>query len=243
MTFCLGQREFVGALGGAAAWPLAVRAQQRATPVRRVGVLMSIASDDPEAQLRVAAFEAGLRDLGWVQGCNLHIEYRWAAAQTDVLRPQAAELVASVPDLILATSTPATIVLREQTRTLPIVFVFVNDPVGQGFVSSLPHPGGNLTGFTTFEFAIGTKWLEGGLSCGEARCSDFQPSDGPLCWIVPAADRGRGAILLGRADPIPDARRRRDQRERSIGLYASRMVDYWYCHISLSWLASAAQSP
>ena len=156
----LQRREFIAALGGAAAWPLAVRAQQQATPVRRVGVLMSIASDDPEAQLRVAAFEAGLRDLGWVQGRNLHIDYRWAAGQTDVLHPQAAELVASVPDLILATSTPATIVLREQTRTLPIVFVFVNDPVGQGFVSSLPHPGGNLTGFTAFEFAIGTKWLQ-----------------------------------------------------------------------------------
>ena len=160
MSICLRRREFIAALGGAAAWPLAVRAQQQATPVRRVGVLMSIASDDPEAQLRVAAFEAGLRDLGWVQGRNLHIECRWAAAQTDVLRPQAAELVASVPDLILATSAPATIVLREQTRTLPIVFVFVNDPVGQGFVSSLPHPGGNLTGFTAFEFAIGTKWLQ-----------------------------------------------------------------------------------
>jgi putative ABC transport system substrate-binding protein len=154
MSICLRRREFIAALGDAAAWPLAVRAQQQATPVRRVGVLMSIASDDPEAQLHVAAFEAGLRDLGWVQGRNLHIEYRRASGQTDVLRPQAAELVASVPDLILATSTPATIVLREQTRTLPIVFVFVNDPVGQGY------PGGNLTGFTAFEFAIGTKWLQ-----------------------------------------------------------------------------------
>jgi len=239
------RREFIAALGGAAAWPLAVRAQQQATPVRRVGVLMSIASDDPEAQLRVAAFEAGLRDLGWVQGRNLHIEYRWGAGQTDVLRPQAAELVASVPDLILATSAPATIVLREQTRTLPIVFVFVNDPVGQGFVSSLPHPGGNLTGFTAFEFAIGTKWLQmlKEVSPGVKGVAVIFTSDGPLCWIVLAADRGRGAILLGRADPSPDARRRRDRRERSIGLYASRMVDYWYCHISLSWLASAAQSP
>jgi putative ABC transport system substrate-binding protein len=150
------RREFITLLGGAVAWPLGARAQQQATSVRRVGVLMSIGSDDPEAQPRVAAFEAGLRDLGWVQGRNLHIEYRWAAGQTDVLRPQAAELVASVPDLILATSTPATIALREQTRTLPIVFVFVNDPVGQGFASSFSHPGGNLTGFAAFEFAIGT---------------------------------------------------------------------------------------
>src|SRR6516165_9962191 len=106
------RRDFITLLGGAVAWPVVARAQQ-GDRVRRIGVLMSIASDDPEAQLRVAAFEAGLRDLGWVQGRNLHIEYRWGAGQTAVVRPQAAALVASVPDLILATSAPATIVLRE----------------------------------------------------------------------------------------------------------------------------------
>jgi putative ABC transport system substrate-binding protein len=153
------RREFITLLGGAATWPVAARAQQ-GERVRRLGALMTFAASDPEAQLRIAALEAGLRDLGWVQGRNLHIDYRWAPGQANELLSQAAELVASSPDLILANATPATIALREQTRTLPIVFAQVNDPVGQGFVSSLAHPGGNLTGFTTFEFSIGTKWLE-----------------------------------------------------------------------------------
>jgi putative tryptophan/tyrosine transport system substrate-binding protein len=154
----LRRREFMSLLGGAAAvWPLAVHAQTKR--MRRIGVLMGLVANDPEAQSRVAAFENGLQELGWVKGRNLSIEYRWAG-DGNVLRDHAAELLAMAPDLILANSTPVTAALREQSRAVPIVFTQVVDPVGAGFVDSLARPGGNLTGFTSFEFLIGTKWLE-----------------------------------------------------------------------------------
>ena len=152
------RREFITMLGGAAAWPLAARAQQ-AERMRRIGVVMSFAPGDPESQLRIAAFEKGLRDLGWVEGRNLRTEYRWAD-NANALQAHATELASMAPDLILANSTPVMAALKAQTRTLPIVFVQVTDPIGQGFVSNLAHPGGNVTGFTSFEFSIGTKWLE-----------------------------------------------------------------------------------
>ncbi len=152
------RREFITLLGGAAAWPLAARAQQLDV-VRRIGALMSFAVNDPEAQSRVAAFENGLRDLGWIKGHNLRIEYRWAD-DPDVLRAYATELVGMAPDLILANSTPVIAALQEQAHAVPIVFTQVTDPVGQGLVPNLAHPGGHLTGFTSFEFSIGTKWLE-----------------------------------------------------------------------------------
>jgi putative ABC transport system substrate-binding protein len=153
------RREFITMLGGAAlAWPLPARAQQ-SERVRRVGVLMSSAAGDPEAQLRVAAFEDGLRDLGWIKGRNLRLEYRWAD-NADALRTYATELARSAPNLILANSTPVMAALQEQRPTVPIVFTQVTDPIGQGLVSNLGHPGGNLTGFTSFEFSIGSKWLE-----------------------------------------------------------------------------------
>jgi putative ABC transport system substrate-binding protein len=152
------RREVVALLGGAAAWPVAARAQQ-GERARRIGALMPFAAGDPEALLRVAAFEAGLRDLGWVPGGNLYIDYRWVR-EANTLRTEAADLLGSAPDLIMATSSPATMALRDQTSTTPIVFTQVIDPVGQGFVSSLARPGGNLTGFTNFEFSIGSKWLQ-----------------------------------------------------------------------------------
>ena len=152
------RRHFVTLLGGAAAtWPLTTRAQTMRT--RRIGVLMGLVADDPEAQSRVNAFENGLRELGWIKGHNLSIDYRWAG-DGNVLRDQAAELLAMRPDLILANSTPVTAALREQSGAVPIVFTQVVDPVGQGLVPNLAHPGGTLTGFTMFEFSIGTKWLE-----------------------------------------------------------------------------------
>jgi putative ABC transport system substrate-binding protein len=158
MTVTIGRRELLAALGSAAAaWPLAVRAQTK--QMRRIGVLMGLVAGDPEAQSRVVAFENGLRELGWVKGRNLSIEYRWAG-DGNVLRDHAAELLAMAPDLILANSTPVTVALREQSGAVPIVFTQVTDPVGQGLVSNLAHPGGNVTGFTSFEFSIGTKWLE-----------------------------------------------------------------------------------
>jgi len=155
----LRRREFISLLSGASAWPLATRAQQ-GERVRRIGVFMALAPSDPEAQLRAGAIENGLRDLGWAQGRNLHIDYRWAPGEASVLGTQAAELVASAPDVIVAVATPTLTALHEHTRTLPIVFVQVTDPVGQGLISSLAHPGGNLTGFTSFEFSIGSKWLQ-----------------------------------------------------------------------------------
>jgi len=153
----MNRREFIGLLGGAAAWPLAARAETK--QMRRIGVLMGLVASDPEAQSRVVAFENGLRELGWVKGRNLSIEYRWAG-DGNVLRDHAAELLAMAPDLILANRTPVTVALREQSGAVPIVFTQVVDPVGQGLVPKLVHPGGSLTGFTSFEFSIGTKWLE-----------------------------------------------------------------------------------
>jgi len=158
MTVTIGRRELLVALGGAAAaWPLAARAQPKR--MRRIGVLMGLVANDPEAQSRVVAFENGLRELGWVKGRDLSIEYRWAG-DGNLLRDDAAELLAMAPDLILANSTPVTAALREHSGAVPIVFTQVTDPVGQGLVPNLAHPGGNLTGFTSFEFSIGTKWLE-----------------------------------------------------------------------------------
>jgi len=158
MTGHIGRREFVTLLASTAAWPFAARAQH-SERMRRIGVLMGLVANDPEAQSRVAAFENGLRELGWVKGRNLSIEYRWAG-DGNGLRDHAAELLAMEPDLILANTTPVTAALQKQSRTVPIVFTQVSDPVDQGFVSNLAHPGGNLTGFTSFEFSIGTKWLE-----------------------------------------------------------------------------------
>src|SRR5262244_3122252 len=153
------RRDFITLLGGAAvAWPLTARAQQ-GERVRRIAALMSMAADDPEAQPRVAAFESGLRELGWLDGRNLRIEYRWIS-DGDLLRRIAAELARMPPDLILATSTPVMAALQEQGLSVPIMFVQVTDPVGQGLVPNLARPGGHITGFINFEFSIGTKWLE-----------------------------------------------------------------------------------
>jgi putative tryptophan/tyrosine transport system substrate-binding protein len=157
--FDFRRRQFISLIGGAAvAWPLAARAEQPA--LRRVGVLMAIAAGDPEARLRVAAFEQGLRDLGWLDGRNIRIDYRWAPDDPELLRSEAAALTAAAPDVILATSTPVLAALRQATSALPIVFVQVTDPVGNGFVPNLARPGGNITGFTSFEFTIGGKWLQ-----------------------------------------------------------------------------------
>jgi putative tryptophan/tyrosine transport system substrate-binding protein len=158
MASHIGRRKFLATLGAAAAWPLGAPAQQP-DRMRRIGVLMGLVANDPEAHSRVVAFENGLRELGWVKERNLSIDYRWAG-DGNVLRDHAAELLAMAPDLILANSTPVTTALREQSRAVPIVFTQVVDPVGQGLVPNLAHPGGNITGFTSFEFSIGTKWLE-----------------------------------------------------------------------------------
>ena len=156
----LRRRQFITLLGGAAAaWPVVVRAQQ-ADRVRRIGALMYLAADDPESPARVAAFARGLQELGWIEGRNIQIEYRWGGGDMDRVRRFAAELVALAPDVILVSSGSALAALQNATRTVPIVFVNVTDPVGAGYVASLSRPGANTTGFTLFEYGTSGKWLE-----------------------------------------------------------------------------------
>ena len=154
------RREFIALIGGAAAWPLAARAQQP-DRMRRIGVLMGFAESDPEAQAWIAAFREGLQKLGWAEGRNIRIDTRWATPR-DVEARQgfAKELVALQPYLILASTTPPTAALLQQTRTIPIIFAIAADPVGSGFVASFARPGGNVTGFTTMEPTMAGKWLE-----------------------------------------------------------------------------------
>jgi ABC transporter substrate binding protein len=152
------RRAFIAALGGAAAWPFVARGQQTER-VRRVGVLMALGADDPESKARVTAFVQGLAQLGWIIGQNVQVDYRWALNFDDVHR-YVAELVALAPDVILTHSSATVAPLLQATRTVPIVFTLVADPVGAGYVDSLAHPGGNATGFTIHEYAIGAKWLE-----------------------------------------------------------------------------------
>jgi putative ABC transport system substrate-binding protein len=153
------RREFISLLGGAAAWPLAARAQQPGG-IRRVGVLMSAAADDPLWQARVTAFRQVLQQLGWTDGRNVRIDIRWAGGNADDSRKYAAELVALAPDVILAVGGSVVGTLLQATRTVPIVFTLTPDPVGAGFVASLARPGGNATGFTSFEYGMSGKWLE-----------------------------------------------------------------------------------
>jgi putative tryptophan/tyrosine transport system substrate-binding protein len=155
------RREFLGVLGGAAAaWTMSARAQQLAQPMRRIGVLMNLDEGDRQGQARLAAFLEGLQQSGWSNGRNLHIEIRWGAGDVDRFRLYAAELVALSPEVILAGSGATMPALLQATRSIPIVFTQVPDPVGAGFVASLARPGGNVTGFLTFEYSLSAKWLE-----------------------------------------------------------------------------------
>ncbi len=163
----MNRRHFITLLGGSAvgcasgayAWSLGARAQSPQR-MRRIGVLMGLAADDPESQARLAAFAQGLQQAGWTVGQNIRVDYRWGAGNADTMRKQAAELVASSPEVILAHSSAAVAPLMQESRTIPIVFTLVADPVGAGYVRNLARPGGNVTGFTNFEYSIGGKWLE-----------------------------------------------------------------------------------
>jgi putative tryptophan/tyrosine transport system substrate-binding protein len=159
MPATIRRRELIVALSSAGVWPLAALAQQ-SERMRRLGVLMSPREDDSEAQTRTNMLRNGLGELGWTEGRNIHIDYRWAGGDAARARAYAAELVRLTPDVIVANSTLCLKAVREETKTIPTVFLLVGDPVGQGFVSSLARPGGNITGFTAFEFEIGGKWLE-----------------------------------------------------------------------------------
>jgi len=153
------RREFIALLSGSAAWPLMARAQQ-ADRMRRVGVLMAYGETDPEAKALLAEFTQGLSELGWTDGRNLRLDVRWAPGNTDAMRTYAKELITLQPDVILANSTPVTATFQRETQTIPIVFAIVGDPVGSGFVASLPRPGRNITGFGVFEASIPSKWLD-----------------------------------------------------------------------------------
>lgn len=154
------RREFITLIGGAAAaWPLAARAQQRGQ-MRRIGVLMANAESDPQVVAGVAAFKTALEQLGWIDGRNIRIDYRFAAADVDRMRSFAKELVNLQPDLLMGATTGVIAALQRETKTIPIVFVVVADPVGSGFVESLPHPGGNITGFINIEASLSGKWIE-----------------------------------------------------------------------------------
>jgi putative tryptophan/tyrosine transport system substrate-binding protein len=153
------RREVITLLGGVATWPLAATAQQPER-TRRIGVLMAYAESDPEGQAWVAAFREALQKLGWAEGRNSRIDTRWATPDVEAMQRFAKELVAVQPDLILSQSTPTTAALLQQTRTIPIIFANIADPVGSGFVASFPRPGGNVTGFVLFEPTMAGKWLE-----------------------------------------------------------------------------------
>jgi putative ABC transport system substrate-binding protein len=154
------RREFIAGLSSASLGPFAAIAQ-RSERIRRIGVLLGATTEhDPEAEARVAALRHGLEELGWVDGHNIHIDYRFAGGDADLIRTYVRELVASPPDLIVANSSPVMAEFKRNTSTIPVVFAVVNDPVNQGFVTSLAHPGGNVTGFTLIEFEIIGKWLE-----------------------------------------------------------------------------------
>jgi putative ABC transport system substrate-binding protein len=153
------RREFIAGLGSAAAWPVVARGQQ-GDRMRRIGVLMNLAADDPETLRRMAAFVQGLKELGWAEGRNVQIDLRSGLADADRYRRYAAELLALAPDVLLANGAVPLGVLQQITRTLPIVFVNTTDPVGGGFVESLARPGGNATGFMSFEYSMSGKWLQ-----------------------------------------------------------------------------------
>ena len=154
------RREFITLLGGAAvAWPRAARAQP-SERIRRVGMLMNLAPTDPIGQARIAAFVQGLQEAGWADGRNVRIDRRWTGGVRDLFHQYATELVALGPDVVLADTTQAVTPLQQASRTMPIVFVGVVDPVGSGLVASMARPGGNATGFVIFEYALAAKWLE-----------------------------------------------------------------------------------
>ena len=209
------RREFITLLGGAAAWPLAARAQQPER-VRRIGVLMNVAADDPEGQARLAAFLQGLQQLGWTVGRNVRIDYPLGRGRCRRLRKYAAELVALAPDVILATGSLAVAPLLQATRTVPIVFAIVADPVGAGFVDSLARPGGNATGFT--HVRIRHEREMAGAAQGDR--AERDASGGPSGSRHTLRDRPvrrdpvRGAVARRGGEPDQRARRRRDRARR-----------------------------
>ena len=195
------RREFLSVLGAAAAWSLTARAQQT-DRVRRVGVLMGYGEADPEAKALLSEFTQGLSELGWTDGRNLRMDVRWAPGRTDLMHTFAKELVNLQPDVILADSTPATAALKREALTIPIVFAAVADPVGSGFVASLPRPGGNITGFGSLETgSMASKWLEllTGIAPGIKRAAMmFNPETAPYIksYVLPSFEAAARSLRV-----------------------------------------------
>ena len=200
MTAFIGRREFITLLGGAAAaWPLAARAQQP-EQMRRIGVLLSQAESDPVAQSYITTFAARLRELGWIDGKNLLIDYRWGGGNTTRMPPLARELVVLQPHALLAATAASAVQLRQYTLTIPIIFTQVGDPVALGLVTNLARPNGNITGFTSFDYAIGGKWLQALKECapGLARVAVFfEPGNPSSIQYVTAIEAAASSVGVG----------------------------------------------
>src|SRR5262252_136170 len=193
------RREFIKLLGGASAavWPHTIMAQEP-NRVRRIGVLMELAADDPQARANIAAFQRGLHTLGWLEGSNLTVDYRWAPDDAVLVWKFAKELVQVRPELIVAGSSPVVATLLGETRSIPIVFVSISDPIGEGFIASFAHPGGNVTGFTNFESSMTGKWVE--------LLKDIAPEITRVGFLFnPQATAGGGSYFLGPIDAAASA--------------------------------------
>ena len=192
------RREFITLLGGAAAaWPLAARAQQRPDKIRQIGMLMGFAQDDPVAQSMVAAFRGALSKLGWIEGSNVRIEPRWAGPDIERINRLAKELAGLRPDVMLGQTTPVVRALAREVPTTPIVFVTVSDPIGSGFAASLAHPGGNITGFTVDDSALGGKWVQLLKQIAPATIRVallFNPAGPPLEFFLPSIQAAASSL-------------------------------------------------
>jgi putative ABC transport system substrate-binding protein len=199
MAIRIRRREFIAGLGVAAAWPLAAHAQ-RGDRVRRIAVLMVFDETDPEGKLRYSAFTQALADLGWTDGRDVRMDLRWGGGDTNRIRSLAHELVGLQPDIILAGSTPATAALQRETRTIPIVFANVGDPVASGIVPRLDRPSGNVTGFATWEATLGGKWLEllSEIAPGLKRAAImFNPDTAPVSTWMPSFETAARSLKVG----------------------------------------------
>jgi putative ABC transport system substrate-binding protein len=192
------RREVVTLLGGAAAWPLAARAQQ-GDRVRRVGVLLPFDEHDPVPKARLSAFTQVLAGLGWTDGSNVRIDIRWGAGDVHRIRALAHELVGLQPDIILTNAIPATVAVQRETRTIPIVFASVSDPVASGIVARLDRPGGNITGFASLEATLGSKWLEllSEIAPGLKRATImFNPDTAPVSTYMPSLETAARSLKV-----------------------------------------------
>jgi putative ABC transport system substrate-binding protein len=204
----MNRREFITLLGGAAAWPLSARAQQGGS-VRRIGVLMQGDENDPEGKRRYSAFTQTLADMGWTEGRNLRMDLRWQGVDISRIRALAQELVGLQPDIILTTGTPETVALLRETRTIPIVFAGVSDPVASGIVARLDRPTGNTTGFASTEATLAGKWLEllSEIAPGLKRAAImFNPDTAPVSIYMPSVETAaRSLKIMPTITPVHDA--------------------------------------